>query len=266
MPKPNRREDYLRRERTRNIIILASIVVLIFVCSTDAFKSFTSHLFGTDKDDNNNAVSASTLNAEDKAEEELQLKIFCFDVGEGTSTLIRAPINNGYRDILIDAGNKENSDKLLSRLSKFNIAYIETVVCAHRNEDNIGGMAAVIEKYTVKDFLVAAESENSELNISDELASAISSRQLRAQVVSNGDGITYQDADNSLTLEFYSAEGSSAELDYSISYKGNKFDFSGKADACVCINNSDEYLSTKTSGMISISVDNDGIISSEKSK
>ena len=256
MAKPNRREDFLRRERTRNIVILALIVVAIFVCSTDVFKDFTSHLFGTDKEE----TSASSQEEEESPNIETgDLTVYCIDVEDGTSTLIRVPEGDGTRDILIDAGDSESSDKLLGRLEKLGISYIDTVICAHKDSSSSGGMSSVLENFTVRSFYVSGSDSDDSSELSEDINLAAASRQLRIQYIDSGSSLEFGDAVLSFT-----SDGSSTDLDYSLEYNGCVLSFTGDPESCV--STADESFSTADSGIITITIDDSGAIKTETSK
>lgn len=76
------------------------------------------------------------------------LKVNYIDVGQGDSILVQV---NG-KNLLIDAGTTESTDKLISYLDKQKITNLDYVVATHPHEDHIGGMSAVIKKYKIGEF------------------------------------------------------------------------------------------------------------------
>ena len=76
------------------------------------------------------------------------LEISYLDVGQGDAAYIKV---NDF-DILIDAGPKSDSDKLMKQLEEKNIDDFEIVIATHPHEDHIGGMTKVFEKYDVESF------------------------------------------------------------------------------------------------------------------
>lgn len=77
-----------------------------------------------------------------------ELEVYYLDVGQGDSAYIRV---NEY-DILIDAGPRSDSDKLIEQLERKSIDDFEIVIATHPHEDHIGGMKAVFDKYDVESF------------------------------------------------------------------------------------------------------------------
>ncbi len=76
------------------------------------------------------------------------MKVNYIDVGQGDSALIQV---NG-KNLLIDAGTNDSTDKLMDYLSKQNIKKLDYVIATHPHEDHIGGMSTVIKKYDIGEF------------------------------------------------------------------------------------------------------------------
>lgn len=88
-----------------------------------------------------------------------RLHIYFCDVGQGDSVYIRAPDNH---DMLIDGGPDE---KVLSCLGKYMPFYdrtIDVVVLTHPQKDHLQGLISVVERYTVKYFVIGVEGNNTE--------------------------------------------------------------------------------------------------------
>ena len=78
----------------------------------------------------------------------VQVEIRFLDVGQGDAVLIRLP--NG-RHILVDAGR--NATDVAALLAREGVDTIELVVASHNHADHIGGLAAVLEHFVVRNFL-----------------------------------------------------------------------------------------------------------------
>ena len=78
------------------------------------------------------------------------LKIEFIDVGQGDSALIS--LNGKY--MLVDAGEKENSNDVLNVLRKNNVDVLEYAVASHPHSDHMGGMADVINEYHVNNMIM----------------------------------------------------------------------------------------------------------------
>lgn len=82
------------------------------------------------------------VNASDK------LQIHFIDVGQADSILI----NNNDKYMLIDAGNNEDGEKLVTYFKSLGIEEFEYVIGTHAHEDHIGGMDNIIDNFGVKTF------------------------------------------------------------------------------------------------------------------
>lgn len=76
------------------------------------------------------------------------LKVTFIDVGQADSILIECNNHN----MLIDAGNNEDGEKLASYLKKQNINHFDYVFATHPHEDHIGGMDDIIKQIKIDNF------------------------------------------------------------------------------------------------------------------
>lgn len=79
-----------------------------------------------------------------------KLNVHFLDVGQGDSIFVQAP--NG-KTMLIDAGTKEYGSKVVAYLKSKNVKKLDYVVATHPDADHIGGLAAVLESFTVGEFI-----------------------------------------------------------------------------------------------------------------
>lgn len=85
------------------------------------------------------------------------LEVYFFDVGQGDSELIRLP---GGENILIDAGTSSTEDELVGELRFLGAETLDLVVATHPHADHIGGMAAVIDAFDVRQVVMPRISES----------------------------------------------------------------------------------------------------------
>ena len=99
-------------------LVSCFLAVLMFLC-----------LFGCEKD----------------KKPDLQPEIFTFDVGQGSSTLIRT--RDG--DILVDAGSDLSQPSLCRRLRALGVDRLEFLILTHPDGDHIGGADGILEQFDV---------------------------------------------------------------------------------------------------------------------
>lgn len=78
------------------------------------------------------------------------LHVTFFDVGQGDATFIETP---GGVQVLIDGGPDSDILTLLGRTMPIGDRMIDLVVLTHPHEDHVGGLADVLERYTVRTVL-----------------------------------------------------------------------------------------------------------------
>lgn len=110
-----------------------------------------------------------------------EISVHFIDVGQGDCIFIDGP---GNYDILIDAGDNSQGEKVVRYLEELNTDDIEIMIATHNHADHIGGLDDVLEAFevekiiysdkthtskTYKDFWMAAQSEGAELIEDDNL-------------------------------------------------------------------------------------------------
>lgn len=84
--------------------------------------------------------------------------IHIIDVGQGSSALIQ----QGSKGVLIDTGESDYSDYLISYINSCGVDYLEYVVASHPHSDHIGGICDVFDAFDVGAVVMP---ELSEINI-----------------------------------------------------------------------------------------------------
>ncbi len=85
------------------------------------------------------------------ADNEGKLSVYFLDVGQGDSTLF---VVDG-KTILIDAGEADMGDRVVSDLRKLGVTRIDLLVATHPHSDHIGGMQKVLAAFPVGQVLDA---------------------------------------------------------------------------------------------------------------
>ena len=74
------------------------------------------------------------------------LAVHFIDVGQADCALIEC----GGAFMLIDGGNRDDSQKVISYLQSCGVEELEAVICTHAHEDHVGGLPAVLAVYPTK--------------------------------------------------------------------------------------------------------------------
>lgn len=155
------------------------------------------------------------------------MKVNYIDVGQGDSILIQV---NG-KNLLIDAGPNESTDKLMSYLKKQNIKKLDYIVATHPHEDHIGGMSSVIKKYAIGEFYAPKKMTNTKTF--ENMVSALKSKNIKINVATAGVNL---DLGKNVTCEMIAPNNTNYENlnNYSavikITYGNSKFLFTGDAE------------------------------------
>ena len=122
-----------RRKRKLIISIISIILVSFFYCITNYINP-----------EENNIQERKTIPVT-KGE---TLEVSFIDVGQADSILIE---NEGHY-MLVDAGNNEDGEKLVTYFKEQNINTFDYVVGTHPHEDHIGGLDDIINNFKINNF------------------------------------------------------------------------------------------------------------------
>ena len=75
-----------------------------------------------------------------------EFTVHAIDVGQADCFLLEC----GGKFMLIDGGNREDSDLVVTYLEQQGVSELEAVVCTHAHEDHVGGLPAVLAVYPTK--------------------------------------------------------------------------------------------------------------------
>ena len=95
-------------------------------------------------DDLNGTAAPSTV-------AEGMLEVHVIDVGNADSILIR----QNDKNMLIDAGEKDDGDTILHYLSDQGVEKLDLVIATHPHADHIGSMAKIVRNVPIGKFLIA---------------------------------------------------------------------------------------------------------------
>ena len=112
------------------------------------------------------------------------LKIVFIDVGQGDSTLIVLP---NEKTILIDGGERDQNQTVLSTLQEYNITHIDVMIATHPHADHIGGLIGAIENVNVNQVMDSGQLHTTQTF--EDLLDAIDAAQIPLSSVHEGDFI-----------------------------------------------------------------------------
>lgn len=135
------------RKRARILIGIAAIVLLL-LSTTGCTVRFEE-----------TSPAISTPAAERANGNQPNLKVTYMDVGQADSILIQIP--NG-KSILIDAGNNEDSEMIISYLRKQGIRRLDIVIGTHPHEDHVGSLDKVIQTFEVGEIIMPKVTTNTQ--------------------------------------------------------------------------------------------------------
>lgn len=202
------------------------------------------------------------------------LMVYYIDVGQADCVLIR----NNNENMLIDAGNNEDGEKIVTYLKSLGIKNFKYVVGTHPHEDHIGGLDNIIESFeieeillpnaytttkTFEDVLDAIENKNMNFTV-PKIDSELSLGEAKIKVLYTGENPSdLNDASIILKLVFGSnsflfSGDATTKVEKEILNKNISADVYKVAHHGSSYSNSDEFLDkvNPTYGIISAGIDN----------
>ena len=143
-----------RKTSTKRVSISVSVIIAVFLSffvlqAIDNWLGFG--IFDSIETAFGNAMqqeSSAKTDGNTAADEDLQIHFI--DVGQGDSILIRS---DGY-NILIDAGENNKGQTVVSYLQSQGVKTLDLVIGTHPHSDHIGGLDVVVNEMEVKQVLM----------------------------------------------------------------------------------------------------------------
>ena len=123
--------------------LILFIGLLVYLFTSSSFRTSISNVkanidnISNKRDETKKVVSNSDT-----------LKVYITDVGQADSILIR----DGNYNMLIDAGNNSDGEKLVKYYKELGITSFKYVFASHPHEDHIGGMDDIINNFDIENF------------------------------------------------------------------------------------------------------------------
>lgn len=138
---------------------------------------------------NNNNFSFALEDGSSKFSEDIneELEVYFLDVGQADSMLIR----NKNKNMLIDAGNNNDGDYLVSYFKSIGIEKFDYVVGTHAHEDHIGGMDNIIDNFEIGKFYMPDKITTTKTF--RDVLDALERKQIKFNVPEIGDELSFGD-------------------------------------------------------------------------
>ena len=117
-----------------------------------------------------------------------KLKVHYIDVWQGDSTFIELP--NG-KTILIDAGEAEYGDRVISYIKKLKYSKIDYLFATHPHSDHIGGLKKVINSFEIGSIYMPDVTNNT--NLYYDLLKAIEAKNKKVRLATAGKNVILDD-------------------------------------------------------------------------
>ena len=116
------------------------------------------------------------------------LTVHFIDVGQADCALIEW----GDFEVLIDGGNKEDGQLVISYLQQQGVEYLDAVICTHAHEDHVGGLPSVLAVYPTAKVYAPTKTYSS--NIFDDFLYYVDQQGLEVTIPEPGDRLEASDA------------------------------------------------------------------------
>ncbi len=117
-----------------------------------------------------------------------ELTLHFIDVGQADCTLLE--LNGEF--MLIDGGNREDGQLVVTYLEQMGVEELSAVVCSHAHEDHVGGLPSVLAVYPTK--AVYAPTRTYSSRIFDDFVRYTDQQGLEVTIPAPGDTIPFGDA------------------------------------------------------------------------
>lgn len=154
------------------------------------------------------------------------LVVHFIDVGQADSILVQGPSVN----ILIDAGNNEDGNQVISYLKHARVQKLDYVIGTHPHEDHIGGMDQVTHSFTIGTIIMPKTTHTT--HAYNDVLDAIAAKGLKIQTAVPG--TVYQSGDVWMTIlapnKATYKDLNNTSVVVKINYKKTAFIFQGDAE------------------------------------
>lgn len=162
-----------------------------------------------------------------KSDSNYNFKVYFFNAGKADAILISK--NNKY--MLIDTGEEDLSDEILTYFRLNNIKRLEYLIITHFDKDHVGSASSIIDNIEIGEVLQSNVPKESEYYTN--YLTSLSNKNITPTTVSGNLNIVLDDVNitvNGPTTTYDSSESNNSSLIVSITNGENKFLFMGDAE------------------------------------
>ena len=153
------------------------------------------------------------------------LTVHYIDVGQADSILLEA----GGEFLLIDGGNRDDGQLVVSYLQSCGVVELKAVVCTHAHEDHVGGLPAVLAVYPTA--AVYAPTRVYDTKVFDDFLYYVDQQRLEVTIPSPGDKLALGSADITVMGPVKSyADPNNTSIVLMVDYGQTRFLFTGDAE------------------------------------
>lgn len=160
-------------------IIIGLVILIVVIIQGNLFDNVSNATA---------SINDSTKSDKIDAKVEGNLSVSFIDVGQADSILIR----NGNYNMLIDAGNNEDGEKLVNYFKSLGIEEFTYVFATHPHEDHIGGMDDIINNFKIDNYYMSNKLSTTKTFM--DVLDALDERNLKYTVPNKGDTLKLGDA------------------------------------------------------------------------
>lgn len=160
-------------------IIIGLVILIVVIIQGNLFDNVSNATA---------SINDSTKSDKIDAKVKENLSVSFIDVGQADSILIR----NGNYNMLIDAGNNEDGEKLVNYFKSLGIEEFTYVFATHPHEDHIGGMDDIINNFKIDNYYMSNKLSTTKTFM--DVLDALDGRNLKYTVPNKGDTLKLGDA------------------------------------------------------------------------
>ncbi|MCQ2465145.1 MAG: MBL fold metallo-hydrolase [Oscillospiraceae bacterium] len=131
----------MKKFRKAAFVLLLAVILVMALADTSGFLTYEQMMV--------------FLKLREPSFTEAGLSVHFIDVGQGDSTLIVS----GEYSVLIDAGEKESGQTVVSYLASQNISKLDYIIATHPHSDHTGGIEDILENFETGTVIVPHFSE-----------------------------------------------------------------------------------------------------------